>query len=271
MSISTYVIVEPSNGEFDIQPAPNPYEIGELVPTARPELEGVAPILYRLEHPDRQLARVKELAEYHCREGRPPLVCCIIETPADTDTIRHHLADSLVLDKPESGTTVFRYYDPRVFAHLRWILDMQQFLALTGPTTHWTYLSSAGNWVEMPLEGLPGSRVEVTEEQFGQLGRLAFVRHALEPLTAKNISIPEDLPRRLDTQLVKAERYGLPDEDRVPFALHGVFVSPNFDQHPQVKSVLAGIGQTPYTEAVADWTDDDWSRIARESALYQYQ
>jgi len=47
MPSSTYVIVEPSNGDFDIQPAPNPYEIGELVPSARPELEGVALFLYR--------------------------------------------------------------------------------------------------------------------------------------------------------------------------------------------------------------------------------
>ncbi|MFM0069573.1 DUF4123 domain-containing protein [Paraburkholderia sediminicola] len=270
MPISTYVIVEPSNGEFDIQPAPNPYEIGELVPTSRPELEGVAPLLYRLEHRDRQMARVKEMAENHRSEGRPPLVCCFIDTAADTDTIRQHLAESLVLGEPTSGTVVFRYYDPRVFVHLRWILDTQQFLALMGPTTKWTYLSGAGTWVEIPSEGLPAHRLQVTEDQFRQLGRLPFVQRALEPLAAKNVAIPEDLPRLLDRQLVKAERYGLRDEDRVPFALHGVFVAPNFDQHPQVKSILADVGQMPYAEAVAEWTDDDWSRIARESTQYQY-
>jgi hypothetical protein len=273
MVTSTYVIVEPANGEFDISPAPNPFEIGELVPQARPELEGVAPFLYRLEHPERQLGRVQELAQFHAHEGRPPVICAILQTAADTLTIREHLASALLLNRPETDVrpAVFRFYDPRVFAHLRWILDTAQFLALMGPITRWAYLARPGTWVDIPFEGLASPGLQVDAEQFAQLGRLAYVRLALEPLVQRNAALPEDLPQRLDRQVAKAERYGLAPEDRVAFALHGVFVAPNFDQHPQVRSVLAAIDDVPYAEAVSKWTDEVWTRIRAESVLYEHQ
>jgi hypothetical protein len=71
--------------------------------------------------------------------------------------------------------------------------------------------------------------------------------------------------------LLKAERYGLPVEDQISFALHGMLVAPNFDQHPQVQAVLAMQSETPYTEAVVNWTDEMWHRVGKESARYPYQ
>lgn len=106
----------------------------------------------------------------------------------------------------------------------------------------------------------------MTTDQFFQLGRLAFVCRALEPLEALlKASVPEDLPRKLDSQLRKAERYGLSEQDRVPFALHGMLVAPNFDRHPRVQAVLAEITKVPYCEAVEGWSDEDWATIGRES------
>jgi hypothetical protein len=56
MSNYTYIIVEPNNGNIEDLPYPFPYELGELVPQGRPALAGVAPQLYRLEHPTKQLS-----------------------------------------------------------------------------------------------------------------------------------------------------------------------------------------------------------------------
>jgi len=271
MTVFTYLMVEPSNGELNLGSAPKPFEIGELVPDAKPDLEGVAPWLYRLEHVERQLPAVKALAEAHWQMGRPPLVCCVLKTPADTDTIREHLANALVLQRPDRGISVFRYYDPRVFAHLHWILNSDQIPSLTGPVTSWSYLSEAGEWLNIPLQGKSVSALELTAEQFSQLGRLSFVRRALESLQDVLVAPPPvDLPRRLDSYMRRAESYGLPSEDRIPFALHGILVAPNFDRHPKVRAVLADVTQMPYGEAVSNWTDEEWEAIAQESAQYQF-
>ncbi|WP_175425742.1 DUF4123 domain-containing protein [Trinickia violacea] len=268
MTTTTYIIVEPSNGALDMSPAPNAYEIGELIPVARPELEGVAPVLYRLEHTERQLPRVRELAESHHRDGRPPLICCVLETEAVTDVIREHLAESLLLRKPADGSVVFRYYDPRVYAHLGSILAPGQMLTLMGPVTRWTYLDVARAWQEASFDGNGSGSLAVTDEQYEQIARLSFVRRALELLRDAGVAMSADLPRQLDTQLRKAERYGLSPEDQIPFALHGVLVAPNFDRHPQVQSALSQVRETPYVDAVGQWSDNDWQRIGQESAQY---
>jgi hypothetical protein len=270
MTTTTYIIVEPSNGELDISPAPNAYEIGELVPAARPELEGVAPVLYRLEHTERQLPRVRELAEFHHQEGRPPLFCSVLETEAVTDTILEHLAESLLLHKPVDGSVVFRYYDPRVYAHLSWILGSAQMHALMGPVTRWTYLDMAGAWQEASFDGNGSGGLAVADEQYGQIARLDFVRQALKLLRDAGVTTSADMTRQLDKQLRKAERYDLPPEDQIPFALHGVLVASNFDRHPQVQSALSQVHKTPYAEAVGRWSDNDWQRIRQESAQYPH-
>lgn len=265
---ATYMVVEPNNGDLDMRPAPNAYEIGELVPSERPDLEGVAPVLYRLEHVERQLAHVQQLAVSHWRDGRPPLVCGIFETQAMTDDVREHLASSLLLDKPGGGRGVFRYYDPRVYSHLCWILRSSQLAALMGPVTRWTYLDETGDWQEARFDVVKHEKLAVTGEQYRQIARIALVRGALEPLRAAGIRIPQDLPRFLDIQLHKAEQYGLAVEDQIPFALHGVLVAPNFDRHPKLQSILARSRETPYAEAVAQWGDEDWQRIRQECARH---
>lgn len=271
MTTTTYLIVEPSNGELRMRPGPNAYEIGELVPAERPELEGVAPVLHRLEHTVRQLPRVRELAESHHQDGRPPMVCGILETEATTDVMREHLAESLLLCKPLAGSAVFRYYDPRVFAHLGWILEPEQMLTLMGPVTRWTYLDVAGAWQEVSFDGKGSGSLVVTDEQYQQIARLGFVRRALTLLREAGVTTSADLPRQLDKQLRKAERYGLSPEDQIPFALHGVLVAPNFDHHPQVQSALSQVRETPYAEAVGRWSDNDWQRIGQESVQYPLQ
>jgi hypothetical protein len=270
--MNMYVITEPSNGELDFGDAPNAYRVGELVPSAKPELEGVAPVLMRLEHADRQLERVIEVAEIAQSSGRPPVVCAILESDVRADRLLEHLANTLLIARPGGGNAVvFRYYDPRVFGHLQWILDSVQLRALLGPVSQWKWLDESGHWQEVIATGPQEASLTFSDEQFRQLERLSFVRKALEPLSAAGIQTTWDVARRLDRMLMKAERYGLPAEDRIPFALHGMLVAPNFDQHPQVQAVLAMARETPYTQAVMDWTDEMWRRVGKESVQYPYQ
>ncbi|WP_233832516.1 DUF4123 domain-containing protein [Paraburkholderia sp. ZP32-5] len=268
MTTDTYLIVEPNNGEFDMGDGPRAYEVGELVPEKRPELAGVAPVLYLLDHGERQLSHIHAMASNDHEQQRAPIVCATLETEAGIDEVREHLAQALLLSKPVAGTAVFRYYDPRVYSHLGWILEPSQLATLMGPVVRWSWLDVSGQWKNARFDGQPSAPLAVRDEQYQQIARLALVRQVLTLLQDGGVDITPELPRQIDAQIRKAEAYGLEAEDQIPFALHGVLVASNFDRHPQIQAVIAGARAKPYAEAVAAFDDNDWQRIGRESADY---
>lgn len=107
-----YVIVEPLNGKFELPDAPPVYAVGELVPKARPELTGAAPVLYCAEHPNEQLPALRQRAERDQASGTPPVICAILECDKASNRLRQHLADRLMVPKPTEGTAILRFYDP---------------------------------------------------------------------------------------------------------------------------------------------------------------
>jgi hypothetical protein len=264
-----YVIVEPANGKLELSGAPPVYEVGELVPPARPELEGVAPVLYCAEHPEQQLPALRERAALAFRNGAPPVICAIVESSKATGRLHQHLADQLILPKPTTGDAVFRYYDPRVFPHFRRILKSQQLEALLGPVASWTYLDLAGDWTTVSATGESATGFAVSVQQFEQIARIEVVQRALEMLRNNGTSVKPDTPALLDAELSKGEAYGLAGTDLLAFALHGALVSPYFDRHPRVRAVLQKSQEMPYAEIVSGWTASDWEAIARESIQYQ--
>lgn len=273
MSNYTYIIVEPSNGNIDDLSYPFPYELGELVPATRPALAGVAPRLCRLEHPANQLTAVRAKVEREARAGYAPTICAVFESGAPTRQLHEHLANALLLQKSPDVSAVFRYYDPRVFSHLQWMLEGDQLDTLMGPVTAWTYFQQHTGWITRRFAArstgeLAVAQMTVSDAQYKTIARIALIERTLEPLRAQNAELSPDLPRALNYQLDKAERYGLPMEDQGVFALHGILVKPDFDRHPTIQAVLAGLHETPYSYAVAGWSDDDWKRIAEESALH---
>jgi hypothetical protein len=153
MKTFTYLVVEPGNSGLSADLAPNAHEVGELVPRDRPDLKNAVPVLYRLDHPDLQLPAIKAQEVRHREEGGKPHVCGVLETQAGERAIWQHLSNSLILQHPEAGSTVFRYYDPRVFAHLPRILNSHQLHALAGPITEWAYLDAEGEWRRVTTEG----------------------------------------------------------------------------------------------------------------------
>ncbi|RQH05802.1 DUF4123 domain-containing protein [Paraburkholderia dinghuensis] len=260
-----YVIVEPANGKLELPGVPSVYEVGELVPAARSELEGVAPVLYCAEHPELQMPALRERAESDRDNGLPPAVCAIVESGKATGRLRQHLADRLILPAPTSGDAVFRYYDPRVFPHLRRILKAGQMGALLGPVTSWTFLDPISGWTEVNGAAEPEIAFGVTADQYERIARIELVQRALDVLRRNGTAPRPDMPALLDSQLVKGEVYGLVGGDLLAFALHGALVSPEFDRHPRVRAVLQAPRKGSYAEAVAEWSAADWEAIARES------
>ncbi|KVG58889.1 DUF4123 domain-containing protein [Burkholderia territorii] len=264
-----YVIVEAVNGSFELAGVPPVYEVGELVPAARPGLEGVAPVLYCAEHPEVQLPALRERAESDLESGLPPVICAIVECGKATGRLQHHLADRLVLHAPTSGDAVFRYYDPRVFPHLGRVLEEEQIDALLGPVETWTYLDPMGDWKVVKGVVEPEATFSVTADQYARIARIELVQRALDLLRRNGTVSRPDTPALLDAQLAKGEAHGLDGGDLLAFALHGALVSPYFDRHPRVRAVLQASRKGTYAETVANWSAADWEVIARESIQYQ--
>jgi hypothetical protein len=264
-----YVIVEPANGKLELPDVPRVYEVGELVPTARPELAGVAPVLYCAEHPDVQLPALRGRAERDLAAGVPPVLCAIVESDKATGRLQRHLADQLILSKPASGDAVFRYYDPRVFLHLRRILKPEQLGALLGPVAVWTCLDGITGWATVKGAQAPEAGLRVTQAQYERIGRIELVQRALGALRSNGVTMKPDIPELLDVQLAKGDGYGLVGADLLAFAMHGVLISPYFDRHPRVRAVLHASEKAPYAEAMSAWTGQDWEAVARESIQYQ--
>ncbi|HEX7682876.1 MAG TPA: DUF4123 domain-containing protein [Trinickia sp.] len=264
-----YVIVEPLNGKLELSDVPPVYAVGELVPEQRPELAGNAPVLHCAEHPDEQLPALREQAERARASGAPPVICAILECDKATHRLHQHLSARLALPKPEGGSVVFRFYDPRVFAHLRWILTPEQLGALMGPVARWTYLDGQAAWVTVEGAKVPKDEFALTDAQYQQVARIEIVERALETLRSNGAAIKSDTPSLLEAQLVKGETYGFSGGDLLAFALHGTVVSPYFDRHPRIRAVLQEPEKRPYAETVARWTQPDWEAIARESVQYQ--
>lgn len=264
-----YLIVEPFNGQLELADVPPVYEVGELVPEARPELAGAAPVLYCAEHPNEQLPALRAGAEQRHASGAAPVVCAIVEYDKASHRLQRHLADRLVLPKPTEGTAIFRFYDPRVLAHLRWILKPEQLGALLGPGARWTYLDRQAGWVTVDGAKVPNDDFALTSGQYKQVERIEVIERALDALRDHGTAITPEMPPLLDAQLGKGETYGLSGGDLLAFALHGTVVSPNFDRHPRVLTVLRASEKSSYAETVAGWTQRDWDAIARECFQYQ--
>ncbi|CAN7529697.1 DUF4123 domain-containing protein [Trinickia sp. LjRoot230] len=264
-----YVIVEPLNGKLELSNVPPVYEVGELVPEARPELAGAVPVLYCAEHPGEQLPALRGQAEQRHASGAPPVICAILECDKAGHRLQRHLAERLVLPKPTEGTAIFRFYDPRVFAHLQWILKPEQLGALMGPAARWTYLDGGGEWVTVKGAETQNEGLAVSQNQYGQITRIELVERVLSILRVRSFALKADTPRWVEAHLARGEAYGLEGNDLVGFAVHGVKTSPYFDRHPRVQAVLTMRGKTSYMAAVQNWDVHEWTAIARESAQYQ--
>lgn len=175
-----YVVVEPLNGKLELPDVPPVYAVGELVPEERAELAGNAPVLYCAEHPNEQMPALRERAEHACASGAPPVICAILECDKATHRLHSHLSARLALPKPEGEAAIFRYYDPRVFAHLRWILKREQLGALMGPVARWTYLDRQAGWVTVEGAKVPSDDFALTNAQYKQVARIEVIERALE-------------------------------------------------------------------------------------------
>jgi hypothetical protein len=225
---------------------------------ARPEL---MPRLLRLQDmSDDAKTGLLARAQRHEKFSRHPFLSALLVADVDSPGLAAHISLRLILRTPDGGNAFFRYFDPRVFRHLSWLLTETQMNLLLGPVTHWSWRNMAGAWQQHMRVDVPSllSGLRLTPEQWDSLQRLGLLNKSLRQIerSAPGIAIDDRSARRVDTLLRDAyEQHRLTDEaDRRLYAEQAFRFHRHIHRHPQLVERLARAseGRESYLGACRD-------------------
>ncbi|CAE6790387.1 DUF4123 domain-containing protein [Paraburkholderia aspalathi] len=211
-----------------------------------------------------------------------PRVCGYLETLVSADVVASHLGQQmLVLPIDKSGNrsgsaALWRFFDPRVFANLCWLLDADRFAALTGPISTWLF-PWFGNWFELATSPVRITGVNAAEriagfmridiEVWERAQRVALVNQVLARL-----ALPPDISwsqrasvaNHIETAVAVAKDRLHWDEreDQARYAEHVVRYGLAFLTHPKL---------APYwTLREAQRTPGSWADLAALLTTEEY-
>lgn len=220
------------------------------------------PYLIRLEEiePDARLAALDETVQYARDHDRIPF-SALLKCNADSQRVRNHLARMMVR-KFDGEKMLFRYYDPRVWNALKWILLSSQLDALLGPINAWTATVDKGaRWQSYESSGCNKDGMHPTSHQLYAISSLASVNRVIDRLHREGGSIEgAGLSRRVFDEMEKAGECGLTDpDDKEAYAFASIFQSPEVHNTPRYREALriACLEPGAFRSAVSDPSDEE--------------
>lgn len=180
-----------------------------------------------------------ERAQRHEKYSRHPFFSALLVTDADTSDLTAHLSRRLGIRTPDGGSALLRYFDPRVFRHLDWLLTNAQMKLLMGRITRWSWRDTAGDWQQYTPVETPSvlSNFRLTPGQFDSLQRLGLLNKTLSQIErdVPDIALDDVSAKRVDALLREAhERHRLTDDaDRRLYAVQAMTVHGDIHRHPQ--------------------------------------
>jgi hypothetical protein len=249
-----------------------------LVPESLEADEPKLPLLVDLEILDEEDQQywwqILEKARQH---HQPPVFCALLQGPrgvASRIEIKEHLTKQLIQrNRRLNQRFLLRYYDPRVFAHLRWILQPHQLALLFGPLFRWSYIHR-GEWhsVDAPLSDTKHTieSLIISANQWEQLNSVADINEIFKRVAEEQPEIMRgDFTVQAQQIFSFLERalqvHDLQDpEDRKVFAFHGMTISSLFDSHPLIQEILKRLqsdDEAQYQYETAALTPEQWQAI----------
>lgn len=143
-----------------------------------------------------------------------PLFCALLSSSATEHTIQASLRRNLIVSRGDGRQVWLRQHDPRIFRHLRWLLDDAQMANLMGPVTHWTWFDPlAGQWhAYARVRDVCAARLRLTPGQWAAVDELEALNRCLRDLAQTSPEAPGDeIARQLLQGLQEAQRQGLGD------------------------------------------------------------
>jgi len=214
-----------------------------------------------------------ERSRRHGRNSRHPYFSALLRTGASEWDVRAQLSRQLLTRAPDGSRALLRYYDPRVFRHLRWLLSDQQLRCLLGCVETWSWCAGSGEWqVQHRGERSLLSTLRLQPGQWEALQRLDLLHRALRQLGRLVPGFDDDdaVARRADALLATAyQEQGLTDPaDRCLFAVQAIAIHPGIHSHPHLASRLARVrdGEISYVRACRDLDDPTLRSLVSELA-----
>ncbi|MGH8074159.1 MAG: DUF4123 domain-containing protein [Lysobacter sp.] len=173
-----------------------------------------------------------------------PFFSLLLKTSAAPARVAMHLSGQLLHDAPDGTRTLLRWYDPRVFQHLRWLLTDAQLRRLGGPVEAWAWRDANTRWHTHDVRAGTDidTRLRLSTEQWAVIGRMGVLNRTIAQLrrNAMEIVLNDDAFRRIDACLRQAyDAHEMTDEaDARLFAEQGVCY-PGIHAHPEVQRRLA--------------------------------
>ncbi len=181
------------------------------------------------------------------------------------------LSGRLIVRGPDKNLALLRYYDPRVFRHLRWLLEEDQMSLLLLGIESWNWCDADGQWQQFrPSGDAPRADLRLTAEQWGGLQRLGLLNQCLQNIGDREPGRTGDdaIAKSAYVLLQKSyEQHGLTDSaDRCLYAEQGVRFHPEIHRHPALAERLARThgGATSYVSACRDLDDIALQKFAKD-------
>nr|WP_275452867.1 DUF4123 domain-containing protein [Stenotrophomonas terrae] len=177
---------------------------------------------------DERLHALDRTVEYaRCHEQSP--FSALIASQESQARLRSHLSRVMVR-QVEGEKMLFRYYDPRVWECLLWILSEAQIGSLLGPVVRWTApLVGGEDWISYVGTGMSQEPLVFDATQLRAIASLASVNRVVARLNVdvEQVMRPDGLTQRIYKEIECARSFGLTDlDDQEAFAHISISESP---------------------------------------------
>lgn len=197
----------------------------------------------------------------------PPVVCARLQGPAPIKDVVAHLAGCLIGTDHQQGRVLWRFYDPRVFMHMAWLLRPEQLHALYGPCETWGF-AWAGDWYELarPPAPAPSDNTDPRPwwpdaKQWPTVDHVVDIEQVLARLV--NFAKPSVIQAPHVDRLLRfaAEDLHVTSRtERQHYATHAAAFGHRFEDHSKLNALwpVVARGEMTLRQAMAQLTMDDW-------------
>lgn len=198
-----------------------------------------------------------------------PVCCLLLRSEQPSPEVRNQLIRALYFTDENHQGHILRYYDPRVFFHLCWMLSpwMCAQIFPSHIVSHWTFWLE-GQWHTVTFPSVDTAQPDETRIlPRQQLQRCGLINEVLDRLPVHgDIVQREQVSQRIDALLQKAMELGLPTaEDQVSFAFHGLRLRDAFWSSPKFSTLLHQARNAPdfFHDETRLWDEERWNMMTQ--------
>lgn len=251
--------------------------ITPLVPDDLSERASLMPVLVELDTlPLEARVALMDRAVTHENNSPHPYFSALLQTEDDAELVKQRLTERLILRGPDKKVWL-RYFDPRVFRHLTWLLRPEQLWFLFRGIQQWSWRDEQGHWSTYDVIKTEAylNVLRLTPEQWQGLETLPLLNHCLGVLAVTGHSIDDEAPimQQLCAWLNEAKtHYGLEDEtDRSVFAIQKMQFGKYLHTHPHMQDRLKEASRNSGSYQELCRTLDDATLLGYVNTMQQSQ